>query len=125
MELFEVKPDPKQKKIKSLNKLSNYKKEDNSNMDSQESSGSFGLSNLQLSQGKIDGSENNQIMKNDENIKNLCNVCFIRPKNGVFNHGKTSHAYSCYPCTKNIWNTTGRCPVCNIRVKHIAKIIIV
>lgn len=129
MEFFENKPGPKHKNFKRLISCVNItdcKKEDNPIMDSQESSGSFGISSLYLSQKENENNvENDRVIEINRSAQNLCNVCLMRPKNGVFNHGKTSHAYSCYPCSKKIWNRTGRCPVCNVKVKHIVRIIVV
>lgn len=65
---------------------------------------------------------NNNKSKNIENAKNLCNVCLMMPKNSSFNHGKTGHIYSCYPCTKKIWKKSNRCPACNLKVKSVTKI---
>jgi len=82
--------------------------------DSQESS-SFGLSGLCLSQeSKCDTFQNSA---------NLCNVCFLKPKNGIFNHGKTGHVYCCYSCAKQIWRKSGKCPICNLKVRYVTKIV--
>lgn len=66
--------------------------------------------------------QNNNKSNNVENAKNLCNICFMMPKNSSFNHGKTGHIYSCYPCTKKIWKKSNRCPACNLKVKSVTKI---
>lgn len=80
---------------------------------SQGSSSSFGMSGLCLSQDSLIGEF--------ENTKNLCQICFIKPKNGIFNHGKTSHIYCCYTCAKHIWTKTNKCPICNIKVRYVTK----
>lgn len=53
----------------------------------------------------------------------LCNACLIRPKNGIFNHGKIAHIYCCYLCAKKIWHQTNRCPVCNRKIRYVTKMI--
>lgn len=83
--------------------------------DSQESS-SFGLSGLHLTQANMSGTF--------ENATNLCNICFLKPKNGIFNHGKTGHNYCCYSCAKQIWNKSGKCPICNLKVRYVTKAVI-
>lgn len=81
---------------------------------SQESTGSFGMSGLYFSQES----------KTDpfDITGNLCNVCCLKPKNGLFCHEKSSHNYSCYPCSKKIWRKSGKCPICNITVKYVTKV---
>lgn len=73
---------------------------------------SMGLSGLYLSR------EN---MIDTLNDTNKCNICYLKPKNGIFNHGSTAHLYCCYKCAKQIWNRSGRCPICNLKVKYVTK----
>lgn len=116
MKLFDIKPNLQPKSIKRLNKMVNHLEEFRSRKDSEESSqSSFGLSGLYLSQENVtDKSENNL---------NICNVCFMKPKNGIFNHGSTGHVYCCYACSKTIWAKSGKCPICNIKIKYVTKAI--
>lgn len=123
MEFFGSKPKPK--KLRGLNK-SNRKNEGLSLKDSQDSgisnsqnSNAIGVSNLVLNK--------NENFRNVENCatENICNICFILPKNGVFNHGKISHIVGCYSCAKLIWRKNNKCPLCNVKVKFVTKMIIV
>jgi len=131
IQLFESNPNSKPKSIKRLTKVSNYTQGKSglckdshelcsSNLQepytsySQES-GSFGISCMSL-KSKIDVSENSL---------NLCSVCLLKPKNGLFNHGHTSHLYCCYTCSKQIWVKSGKCPICNSKVRYVTKLNIV
>lgn len=76
-------------------------------------SGSFGISGLWLSQESTTDTF--------ENTGNLCNVCFLRPKNGVFNHGNTAHVYCCYTCAKKIWYKNKKCPICGLKIRYVIK----
>lgn len=121
MLFIENKPDPLPKGIKRLNIVRTEEryppqKSQISCSSSQGSSGSFGISGLCLSQESI--------IEEFENSKNLCKICFIKPKNGLFNHGKTSHVYCCYTCAKHIWTKTNKCPICNQRVKYVTKSVV-
>lgn len=128
MDYFESKPNPKQKKAKRFN-LS-YCSTERNPKDSQESnSGSIGISSLNLFQKHNDNLNEKNIDSQTSdilgNIENICNICFLLPKNGVFNHGKTGHIYCCYPCAKKVWKQTNKCPICNVRVKFVTKMIVV
>ncbi|VVC35519.1 Zinc finger, RING/FYVE/PHD-type [Cinara cedri] len=92
--------------------LSNYYEPSQSH---QETSGTFGLSSLCLTK------DTNDKIYFEEDI---CNICFLKPKNGFFNHEKTSHNYCCYSCAKRIWLQTGKCPICNIKIAYVTKKII-
>lgn len=63
--------------------------------------------------------------KNENSDKNLCNACLMKPKDGIFNHGNTSHVYCCYTCAKRIWRIKSRCPVCNRKVRYVTKMVAV
>lgn len=148
MQLFESKPYSKPKSIKRLTKMSNYLQESKLYKDSHEShalnllepytsyfqdsfasisqepclsnsqeSGSFGISGLSVSV--------NNTIDIFQNSINLCNVCLLRPKNGVFNHNKTAHVYCCYLCAKQIWIKLRKCPICNLKIKYVTKLNIV
>lgn len=78
-------------------------------------SGSFGISSMSL-KCKTD------VLKNS---LNLCSICLLKPKNGIFNHGNTSHLYCCYTCAKRIWIRKGKCPICNSKVSYVTKLNIV
>lgn len=73
---------------------------------------SLGISDLCLSQENT-----TDILENS----NKCNICFLKPKNGIFNHGEIGHMYCCYKCAKHVWAKTGRCPICNTKVKYVTK----
>jgi len=104
MEFLVNKPKGKPKGVKRLN-LSHRKKEFNLFKSSQETLNS---------QKYVSQAENNE---------NLCNICFIMPKNAVFNHGKIGHIYCCYPCAKLLRRKSDKCPICNLTVKFITKMI--
>lgn len=123
MNYFENKPTPK-KKAKRFN-LS-YCSTEGNQKDSQESnSSSIGISSINLFQKQNEKNIDNQTSEILGNIENICNICFTLPKNGVFNHGKTGHIYCCYPCAKKVWKTTNKCPICNVKVKFVTKMIVV
>lgn len=92
---------------------------------------SFNVSNRQTEVNSSRGSQESSSLKtlnvgsigvSSGNINNMCNICSKLPKNGVFNHGKIGHIFSCYPCTKNIWKKSNKCPICNTRVQYITKL---
>lgn len=84
-----------------------------SQFNSQESSGTFGLSGLCLDKDTTYFAQD------------MCNICLIKPKDGFFNHKKTSHNYSCYNCSKRVWRQTGKCPICNSKIMCVTKGIVV
>ncbi|XP_015363610.1 PREDICTED: E3 ubiquitin-protein ligase Mdm2-like isoform X2 [Diuraphis noxia] len=105
MQLFENSSNSKPKSIKRFYNMANRTEENylpkdcqesSSTSNSQESLNSLGISGLCLSQ---DSTSNTF-----ENTTNSCNICFLKPKNGIFNHGKTAHVYCCYTCAKHIWS---------------------
>ncbi|KAL4127250.1 hypothetical protein QTP88_011429 [Uroleucon formosanum] len=117
MEFFGSKPRPRTKKDKRLNVIK-PKKECNLLEDYQKSS----PPNSQ--QGVSTHIENSNTLMN-ENINNICNICFLMPKNGVFNHGKIGHIYCCYSCAKKLWRKSNKCPLCNVKIKFVTKMIVV
>lgn len=110
MEFFGSKPRPKTKNVKRLNNVSKPKKEYNILENSQKSS----PSNSQPG-----------VSTRIENSNDICNICYIMPKNGVFNHGKIGHIYCCYSCAKKLWRKSNKCPLCNVRIKFVTKMIVV
>jgi len=121
-QLSESKSDRIPKRIKRLNTVSNCSEASSPYKNSQEScqsnsQGSFGISGLCLSQE----SSTNTF----ENDRHSCNVCLLKPKNGIFNHGKTSHVYCCYSCAKKIWSRSGKCPICKLKIRYVTKAITV
>lgn len=64
----------------------------------------------------------NMLRGNDNDIE-MCNICLINPKNGIFNHGKIGHIFSCYSCSKKIWSNTHKCPICNQKIKFLTKMV--
>ncbi|CAH1724698.1 unnamed protein product [Aphis gossypii] len=122
MQLFESTSKPKPKSIKRLYNMANRTEENyiprdcqesSSTSNSQESLNSLGISGLCLSQESTSNTF--------ENTTNSCNVCFLKPKNGIFNHGKTAHVYCCYTCAKHIWSRSGKCPICNLKIRYVTK----
>lgn len=118
MDFFEKKPSPKPK-----NKRSDEK--DRSKNKLKDS----GVCIFQTSDTLIPKEDNNSQNEKTNNskklelTKNLCNICLVMPKNGIFNHGKVGHIFSCYQCAKHIWRTSNRCPVCNVKVQFVTKMI--
>lgn len=55
----------------------------------------------------------------------VCSTCMVNPKNGAFVHGKSAHIYCCYKCSLKIWMQTGRCPICNAKVRQVLKAVVV
>lgn len=138
MEFFVNRPHPKSKIFKRLRVSSNKeeKKEDvlptsspdcgktishDTSISCSHQSSLIGLSSMHLSQEEhIKSSRINTLA----NKYDLCNICFRMPKNGLFHHGKFSHNYCCYPCTKKLWSKSNKCPLCNTKIKSISKMII-
>lgn len=117
------------KSIKRLSKMAG-RNEDNSPINSQtlemintQESNSSGISSLFMSQEKIneDCGMIDMVGKNE----NICNICFINVKNSIFNHGKTGHVYACYYCAKAIWKKSGKCPICQLKIRYVTKMIVV
>lgn len=108
MEFFGKKPEPKRitnlniflnKKVGSLIKERNSQKSDLKEIES-----------------------NNDDVKNKDN---LCIICFFNTRNGIINHGKIGHIITCYSCAKRLWSTSNKCPLCNVRIKCVTKMIVV
>lgn len=100
MELFEKKPTKKKKNNKKQKQM------------------------FLIEKKETEGSNNiNRMIEVPETDKNLCNICFMMPRNSVFNHGKIGHIYCCYPCAKKIKGKTDKCPYCNVKFKFITKVI--
>lgn len=106
VQFFANKMAPKPKSIKRLIKTFDRKKEDKSSKNVQET-GFFDTCSTLLS----------------EKTENACNICFLNNKNAVFNHGKSGHVYCCYTCAKQVWSKSGKCPICNAKIRYVTKII--
>jgi len=80
---------------------------------------------LDLNKKGNDNSEysNNSIIEMHERSNNLCNICLTMPKNGAFNHGNISHIYCCYKCAKKVQKQSNKCPICNLKLTFVSKII--
>lgn len=104
MEYFGKKPEPKSiKKLKMfINNEKTYK-----NLD-------YNMSPKEI--------ESNNDVKNKDN---LCNICFLNSRNGIINHGKIGHIITCYSCAKRLWSTSNKCPLCNVKIKCVTKMIVV
>lgn len=140
MDYFEDRPQPPRKSNNPLNSSSQKKEEklqDSQEPDlpnslepdlpnSQESTSS-GYSSLLLSQEENKNLTDLETSTVEQSKKssNLCNICWRMPKNGIFNHVKIGHVFSCYTCAKKIWKKKGKCPMCNRKIKFVTKMIIV
>lgn len=102
MELFEKKPTKKKKNIKKQKPALLIERKEKEKEDSK-------IINGMDEEPKTD--------------KGLCNICYMMPKNSVFNHGKIGHIYCCYPCAKRIKKQSDKCPYCNVKFKFITKVI--
>ncbi|KAL4085518.1 hypothetical protein QTP88_027029 [Uroleucon formosanum] len=129
MEYFGSLTNSNRKNVKHLN-LSKPKKEFNILEDSQKASKQGVATQITIIEDTITKMNEdikhiyNSITLIKEYKTNMCNICYLMPKNGVFNHQKISHVYSCYGCAKKIWRNSNRCPVCNIKIKSVTKIIV-
>lgn len=97
--MFEQEPGPKPRRVKQLSNVSTDCKR------------------------IVNSSKNLQESEMIEKTENTCNICFLKPKNGVFNHNKTGHVYCCYSCSKRIWNTYGKCPICKTKIRNVTRIL--
>ncbi|KAF0757715.1 E3 ubiquitin-protein ligase Mdm2-like [Aphis craccivora] len=107
MEFFEKKPEPK--RIKKLNLF--LKKNVSSNI-------------KETNYEKSDSEENKSNKDNGKNKDNLCIICFFNTRNGIINHGKIGHIVTCYSCAKHLWSTTNNCPICNVKIKCVTKMLV-
>ncbi|CAH2233664.1 jg10630 [Pararge aegeria aegeria] len=62
--------------------------------------------------------------KLDIESKDLCIICFMEPKSGVFVHGRIAHICCCYKCAVKVWSKAKRCPVCNCKVSNVLKAVV-
>ncbi|XP_059045638.1 E3 ubiquitin-protein ligase Mdm2-like [Achroia grisella] len=60
----------------------------------------------------------------DDDSKDLCIICYVRPKSGVFAHGRVAHICCCYKCAVKVWSTSKRCPVCNCKVSNVLRAVV-
>ena len=61
-------------------------------------------------------------LKNNDDTKDLCQICLSNTKNGGFIHGNSCHYYGCYICCKTIFEQSGKCPFCNRIIEKIVKV---
>lgn len=73
---------------------------------------------------KNESTHNNtaDIVESNTELKELCIICTIKKKDGIFLHGSSAHACCCYGCAIKTWKTNKRCPVCNRRVSNVVKL---
>ena len=64
-----------------------------------------------------------EISKDPANCAQLCSICYLRPQNANFVHGKTAHQLSCYQCARKVWKIQPKCPICRRQVDRIVKIL--
>lgn len=57
------------------------------------------------------------------NKKDLCGTCLMEPKDGGYVHKNIVHCYSCYRCSVKTVKQIGRCPICNLRVRQVVRVI--
>ncbi|XP_060847153.1 LOW QUALITY PROTEIN: E3 ubiquitin-protein ligase Mdm2-like [Rhopalosiphum padi] len=107
-EFFKKRPKPKNikklnKKVSNLIKETNFKKSNSNNMFP---------------------NENKSNEDNGQNKDNLCIICCLNQRNGIINHGKIGHIVTCYSCAKHLWSTSNTCPLCNVKIKCVTKMIV-
>lgn len=73
------------------------------------------------------GIETTSFASSDQGVSenSICSICMVNPKNGIFVHGKWAHIYCCYKCSMKVWMETGRCPICNAKVRQVLKAVVV
>ena len=54
--------------------------------------------------------------KNPEDYEQLCSICYQRPKNACFIHGRTAHQTSCYQCARKLWKIQSRQIDCIVKI---------
>jgi E3 ubiquitin-protein ligase Mdm2 len=54
----------------------------------------------------------------------MCMMCLVYPKNGIFVHGRVGHICCCYKCALKVWTGVRRCPCCNCKVNNVLKAIV-
>lgn len=98
---------------------------DSNEADSTGLSQDSGIGSEDIKKPKLSNSETE---KNDEGLKNeskeLCIICNIKPKNGIFLHNKIAHMCCCYECSVKTWKTIKRCPVCNLKISKVIKVFV-
>lgn len=60
----------------------------------------------------------------DSPANDLCNICFLQPKDSAFVHAHRLHVYCCYRCAVKVWTKCKRCPVCNSQAKNVMKMFV-
>ncbi|XP_068633858.1 E3 ubiquitin-protein ligase Mdm2-like [Battus philenor] len=63
-------------------------------------------------------------LKENLDGKDMCIICFSKPKSGVFVHGRIAHICCCYNCAVKVWAKAKRCPVCNCKVSNVLKAVV-
>ncbi|CAN7994404.1 unnamed protein product [Ixodes pacificus] len=52
-------------------------------------------------------------------VQDLCSMCLVRPRSAILGHGKTSHRFGCYRCSRKLLQQNKRCPICR---RHIDRV---
>jgi len=52
---------------------------------------------------------------------NVCQLCFVKPRDGTIVHGKSGHRRYCYTCAKKIWKKKLPCPFCRQKIEKVIK----
>lgn len=55
-------------------------------------------------------------------LKEICIMCNVKPKNSVFLHGRIAHMCCCYKCAMKTWKTVKRCPICKRKVSNVVRV---
>ncbi|XP_042149157.1 E3 ubiquitin-protein ligase Mdm2 isoform X4 [Ixodes scapularis] len=52
-------------------------------------------------------------------VQDPCSMCLVRPRTAILGHGKTSHRFGCYRCSRKLLQQNKRCPICR---RHIDRV---
>ncbi|CAN7938866.1 unnamed protein product [Ixodes hexagonus] len=50
-----------------------------------------------------------------------CAICMVRPKSGIIVHGRTSHCFGCYKCSRKLLKQNKRCPICRRHIDRVTQ----
>ncbi|CAH1390356.1 unnamed protein product [Nezara viridula] len=76
-----------------------------------------------LSEKAFEGMTENNPEPDIIHRKELCGTCLVRSKDGGYVHNNIVHVYSCYKCSVRTVKQIGRCPICNLRVRQVCRVI--
>lgn len=111
---FDVKPHPsKMRKMALPESDQPLSQSQTSDLGSEISSTSF-ISSINEKSNTIDGNSQNS---------ELCIFCNDAPKDAIFLHSNVAHQCCCYRCAKRTIKTRKRCPICNVTVNKVFRVI--